>query len=75
MLKRNVQTNDDEIFDEIKSQGIKYYRYYAILDSQEEKLYVANFEEAEKIVNDLKEKIEVEENEPRRRIRQCKVHI
>jgi len=56
LLKRNVQTNDDEIFDEIKSQGIKYYRYYAILDSQEEKLYVANFEEAEKIVNDLKEK-------------------
>ena len=56
LLKRNVQTNDDEIFDEIKSQGIKYYRSYAILDSQEEKLYVANFEEAEKIVNDLKEK-------------------
>ena len=31
-------------------------RYYAILDNQEEKLYVSNFEEAESVVNSLKEK-------------------
>lgn len=56
LLKRNIQTNDDEIYNKIKETGIKYYRYYAILENQEEKLYVSNFEEAEKVVNGLKEK-------------------
>ena len=56
LLKKNIVTNDDEIFDDIKSQGVTYYRYYAIADNQEEKLYVSNFEEAESVVNTLKEK-------------------
>ena len=56
LLKREVETNDDEIFEKVKSSGIKYYRYYAILEDQEEKVYVSSFEEAEKIVNTLKEK-------------------
>ena len=30
LLKRNVVTNDDEIFETIKKQGITYYNYYAI---------------------------------------------
>ena len=56
LLKKNIVTNDDEIFENIKSQGVTYYRYYAIADNQEEKLYVSNFEEAESVVNTLKEK-------------------
>ena len=56
LLKKNIVTNDDEIFENIKSQGVTYYRYYAILDNHEEKLYVSNFEEAENVVNTLKEK-------------------
>ncbi|MBO4293376.1 MAG: M23 family metallopeptidase [Clostridia bacterium] len=56
MLKRNIETNDDEIFEKIKEEGIKYYRYYAILEDQEEKQYVGTFNEAEKIVEGLKEK-------------------
>lgn len=56
LLKRNIVTNDDEIFEKVKEQGIAYYRYYAILEGEEEKTYVANFEEAEKVVNGLKEK-------------------
>lgn len=56
LLKRNITTNDDEIFSKIKEQGITYYRYYAVLENNEEKLYVSNFEEAEKVVNGLKEK-------------------
>lgn len=56
LLKRNVTTNDDEIYNKIKEEGTTYYRYYAILDNQEEKFYVNNFEEAEKVINDLKEK-------------------
>lgn len=56
LLKRNVNTDDDKIFDMIKSDGTTYYRYYAILDNQEEKIYIPNFSEAEKIVDKLKEK-------------------
>lgn len=56
LLKKNVVTNDQEILNAIKKEGITYYRYYAISDNQEEKLYVKNFEEAENVVNELKEK-------------------
>ena len=56
MLKRDIEPNDDEIFEKIKEEGIKYYRYYAILEDQEEKQYVGTFDEAEKIVSGLKEK-------------------
>ena len=56
LLKKDIVTNDEEIYAKIKEQGITYYRYYAILDNQEEKFYVSNFEEAEKVVNGLKEK-------------------
>ena len=56
LLKRNVNTNDDEIFEKIKESGTEYYRYYAILDNQEEKEYVLSFPEAEEVVNQLKAK-------------------
>ena len=55
LLKRDVSTDDDKIFDIIKSDGVTYYRYYAILENQEEKVYVPNFSEAEDIVNKVKE--------------------
>lgn len=56
LLKKDIQTNDDEIFTKVKEIGTTYYRYYAILDEEEEKLYVATYEEAEKAVEGLKEK-------------------
>ena len=56
LLKRDVSSNDENIFDTIKSTGTTYYRYYAILENQEEKVYVPDFSEAEEIVNKLKEK-------------------
>ena len=56
LLKRDVESNDDEIFNAIKSTGTPYYRYYAILENQEEKVYVPDFTEAEEIVNQLKQK-------------------
>ncbi len=56
LLKRDVSSNDENIFDTIKSTGTTYYRYYAILENQEEKVYVPDFSEAEEIVNQLKEK-------------------
>lgn len=56
LLKRNVDADDNKIFDLIKTNGLTYYRYYAILENQEEKIYVSNFSDAENIVNQLKEK-------------------
>lgn len=56
LLKKNIVSNDDEIFNKVKDSGVTYYRYYAILDNNEEKLYVSNFEEAEAVVKGLKEK-------------------
>ena len=56
LLKRNLEADDDKIFDLIKADGLTYYRYYAILENQEEKIYVSNFSSAENIVNQLKEK-------------------
>jgi murein DD-endopeptidase MepM/ murein hydrolase activator NlpD len=56
LLKRNIVTNDDEIFDEIKQQGTTYYKYFAILEGDEEKSYVSEFSTAEEVVASLKEK-------------------
>ena len=56
LLKRNIVTNDDEIFEKIKQTGVVYYKYYAIMEGEEEKAYVSNFSEAEEIVTQLKEK-------------------
>ena len=56
LLKRDVQASDEDIFNTIKLAGTTYYRYYSINENNEEKLYVANFTEAEDIINQLKEK-------------------
>ena len=55
-LKRGVETNDDEMYDKITSTGKTYYKFYAIAVDGEEKLYVSNFDDANSIVNQLKEK-------------------
>ena len=55
-LKRNVAFNDDEIYNKVIEQGKPYYKYYAISVDEEEKAYVSTFEEAEEVVNELKEK-------------------
>ena len=56
LLKKDVNSDDEKIFNMIKSDGVSYYRYYSILENQQEKIYVATFSEAEDIVNKLKEK-------------------
>ena len=54
--KRDIQTNDEEIFEIVKSKGVTYYKYFAILEDNEEKIYVSDFETAERIVATLREK-------------------
>lgn len=56
LLKRENISNDDEIFEKIKNSGTTYYEYYAISEDNKEKFYVATKEEAEAILDKLKEK-------------------
>lgn len=56
LLKKGIVTNDDEIYETVKQTGVKYYRYYAILESDTEKAYVATFSKAENIIATLKKK-------------------
>jgi murein DD-endopeptidase MepM/ murein hydrolase activator NlpD len=56
LQKKGITTNDDEIFNIIKETGITYYRYYAVADDGDEKVYLDNFEEAEEVVDELKDK-------------------
>ncbi len=56
LLKRNIVTNDDEIFEKIKQSGVTYYKYYAVLEGEEEKAYVSDFTQAESIINQLRDK-------------------
>lgn len=56
LLKKENKTNDDEIFELVKNSGTTYYEYYAIVENNEEKYYISTKEEAEGIINKLKEK-------------------
>lgn len=56
LLKRGITTNDEEIFKKVAENGTTYYKYYAILDDNEEKLSVAEFSTAEEVVQGLKDK-------------------
>ena len=56
LLKRGITTNDEKIFEKVAENGTTYYKYYAILDDNEEKLSVAEFSTAEEVVQGLKDK-------------------
>lgn len=55
-VKRESEDNTDAIFEKVKTQGITYYEYYAIMLEDEEKYYVSSKEEAEAAIDTLKEK-------------------
>lgn len=56
LLKKDVVTNDEEIYTAVIDGSTTYYRYYAILLDNEEKVYVGSFSEAEQIVETLKKR-------------------
>lgn len=56
LLKKQNKTNDDEIFELVKNSGTTYYEYYAIIKDSEEKYYVSSKDEAEGIIDELKNK-------------------
>jgi arabinogalactan endo-1,4-beta-galactosidase len=56
LLKKGIVTNDDEIYETVKETGVTYYRYYAIVEDDKEKTYLASFDEAEDVIQKLKDK-------------------
>ena len=56
LLKKNVATSDDEIYEKVVTGGTTYYRYFALLKDNEEKFYFSTFDDAEKVINTLKDK-------------------
>lgn len=56
LLKKDITSNDEEIYSQVTGNGTKYYKYYAITDNKKEKVYVKTFEEAEKVIAQLKKK-------------------
>ena len=56
LLKKGIETNDDQIFNKEIERGKDYYTYYAMVVNGEEKLYVKNLQEAEAILQELKDK-------------------
>ncbi len=56
LLKKGLTANEEEIFSKVISTGVPYYKYYAILESGEEKCYVQTYEEADAVINELKAK-------------------
>jgi hypothetical protein len=56
LLKREVETNDEEVYNKIIGTGVSYYKYYTILLNGEEKYNLSKYEDAESVINQLKEK-------------------
>lgn len=56
LLKKDIKTNDEQIYEKVTGNGTKYYKYYAITDDKKEKVYVETFKEAEEVVANLKKK-------------------
>ena len=56
LLKKDIQTNDEEIYNKVVGEGTTYYRFYALLKDGEEKYYFSTFDDAEKVVSTLKDK-------------------
>ena len=63
LLKKNVSTNDDEIYAKVTENSTPYYKYYAITEDKKEKFYLSNFEDAEKVIDELEEKDSANQDE------------
>lgn len=54
--KKEVEANEDEVFDTVIASGTPYYKDFAIMLDGEEKAYVATAAEADSIIETLKSK-------------------
>ncbi len=56
LLKKDIETNDDEIYSKVTEDSTSYYKYYAITEDKKEKFYVSTFKDAEDILDKLEDK-------------------
>ena len=63
LLKKDVNMNDDEIYNKVTEDGTPYYKYYAITDDKKEKYYVSSFKEAEEVIDKLEDKDSANQDE------------
>ncbi len=56
LLKKDIETNDDEIYAKVTENGTPYYKYYAITEDKKEKYYLSSFKDAEKVIEELEDK-------------------
>ena len=63
LLKKDVETNDDEIYSKVTENGTPYYKYYAITEEKEEKFYLSSFKDAEEVIEQLEEKDSANQDE------------
>lgn len=56
LLKKNIVANDEEIFEKVKETGTTYYEYYTITLNGEEKAALAQYDDAQKVIDELKKK-------------------
>lgn len=54
--KKDIEANEEEVFDTVIASGTAYYKNFAIMQNGEEKSYVATYDEAEKVIASLREK-------------------
>lgn len=55
-LKRNIETNDNDIYNAVIATGVTYYNYFAIQLNDEDKYFVSTYAEAEDVIQKLKDK-------------------
>lgn len=55
LINKSVETNENDILNEIMNQSIKTYKFYAIILDEEQRAIVESYEEAEKLVAEIKE--------------------
>ena len=63
LLKKDVETNDDEIYAKVTENGTPYYKYYAITEDKKEKFYLSSFKDAEEVIEQLEEKDSANQDE------------
>ena len=56
LLKKDVSTNDEEIYSKVTENSTPYYKYYAITEGKKEKFYLSSFKDAEEVIDQLEKK-------------------
>lgn len=54
--KKDIEINEEKVFDTVIASSTPYYKNFAIVQNGEEKSYVATYDEAEKVIANLREK-------------------